>query len=146
MCMDLIHHRWENSPEPLLERFIINDSDLMFARSVQPNSLGSKEKMPWYSASRNLLATWFLSDHPSRPAKSSCWKSISFLHLTDILIHWIPWISSSFSNVPRTASTWGTAFLATTWVTFMALAMVIRVAVRFFTTTATHLLLVVILV
>ena len=115
-----------------------------FARSVQPNSPGSKEKMSWYLASRTLAAAWFLSDHPSRPDNSSCWKSISLLHSTDILVCWIPWISSSFSSVPSATSTWATAFMATTWVTLMPLAMVIWVTVRFFTATATCLFLVVI--
>ena len=101
-----------------------------FTRSVQPNSPGSKEKM-WYSASRTWVAAWFLSDHPSRPDNSSCWKNISLLCSTDILVCWIPWISSSFSNVSSATSTWGSAFAAATWVTLMPLAMVIRVAVRF---------------
>ena len=66
-----------------------------FARSVQPNSPGSKEKMPWYSASRAQVAAWFLSDHPSRPDNSSCWKSVSFFHSTGILVPWIPWIQGT---------------------------------------------------
>ena len=117
-----------------------------FARSVQPNSPGSKEKMSWYSARRTLEATWFLTDHPSMPDNFSCWKSISLLYSTDILVCWIPWISSSFFNVPSATFTWSTAFTATTWATLTPLAMVVGVAVRFFTPTATCLLLVVILV
>ena len=115
-----------------------------FTRSVQPNSPGSKEKMSWYSASRTWVAAWFLSDHLSRPDKSSCWKSISFLHSTNSFVCWIPWLLSSFSNVLGATSTWGTPFVATTWVTLTPVAMVIRMAVRFFTMTATPLLLVVI--
>ena len=112
---------------------------LCFARSLQPNSPSSKEKMSWHSASRTWAVVWFLSDYLSWPDNSSCWKSISFLHSTDILDCWIPWISSSFSNVPSATSTWSTAFVATTWATLMPLAMVIRAAVSFFTMTTTHL-------
>ena len=114
-----------------------------FTRYVQPTSPGSKENMSWYSANR---AAWFLSDHLSRPDKYSCWKSTSLLHSTDILVHWIPYISSRFSKVPGPTSTWGTTFTATIWVTLTPLAIVIGVAVRFFTMTATHLLLVITLV
>ena len=81
---------------------------LCFVRSVQSNSPGSKEKMLWYSASRAQTAAWSWSDLPSRQDKSRCWKSTSFLHSTDILVCWIPCISSSFSKVPGTTSTGGT--------------------------------------
>ena len=63
-----------------------------------PTLQASREKMLWYSANRAWVATWFLLDHPSRSDKSSCWKSTFLLHLTDILVHWIPCISSSFSK------------------------------------------------
>ena len=46
-----------------------------FARSVQPNSPGSREKISWYSANRAWTAAWFSSHHPSRPDRSSCWKT-----------------------------------------------------------------------
>ena len=80
---------------------------------------------------------------PSRPDKSSCWKGTSFLCSTDILVHQIPCISSNFSKVPCTTYTGSITFAATTWVTLMPLAMVTGVAVRYFTATATCLLLVV---
>ena len=114
--------------------------DLVFARSVQPNSPGIKEKMLWYSANRGWVAAWFSSDHSSRPHKFSCWKSTS-LHSTDIPVHWIPSISSNFSRVPRATSIWGTTFAATTWVALKPLAIVNRMAIRFFTMTAIQLLL-----
>ena len=98
---------------------------LCFARCVQPHSQGSKEKMSWYSANRVQVTTWFSLDHPSRPDKSSCWKSTSFLLSTDILVCWIPCTSSSSSKVLGSTSTGGTAFAATTWVTLMPLAIVI---------------------
>ena len=41
---------------------------------------------------------------------------------TDILVCWIPWIQSSFSNVPGATSTWGTIFMATTWATLTPMA------------------------
>ena len=126
--------------EPLLEGFIINNLISCFAKSVQPNSPGSRKKMLWYSASRAHAAAWFLSDHPSRPDKYSCWKSTSVICSTDILVPWIPCISSNFSRVLGATSTEGTAFAATTWVTLTPLAIVIGTAFRFFTTTATHLL------
>ena len=113
---------------------------LCLARSVQPNSPGSKEKMVWYAASRELAATWSLPDHPSMPDKSSCWKSSSFLCSTAILISQIPCISCTFSKVPGTTSIRGTTFTSTPWVTLTPLAMVIAVVVRFFTTTAVYLL------
>ena len=64
---------------------------------------------------------WFSLDHPSRPDRSSCWKSTSLLCSTDILVCWIPCISSSFFKVLGTTSTWSTVFTATTWVTLMPL-------------------------
>ena len=105
-----------------------------FARSVQPNPPGSKEKMSWYSTSRAYAVAQFLADHSSSPDKSRCCKSSSFLCPVDILAHWTPCIPCSFSNVPSATSTWGTAFTATTWVTLMPLAMAIRAVVQFFTT------------
>ena len=111
-----------------------------FTRSVQPNYLPSKEKMLWCSASRVHVAAQFLVDHPSRPDKSSCWKSTSFLCSTDISALWIPSILSGFSNVPSTTPTWGMAFAAMTWMILTFLAMVIRAVVRFLTKTVTHLL------
>ena len=64
--------------------------------------------------------------------KSSCWKSTSLLHSTNILVCWIPCISSSFSKVPAMTFTWGTVFAATTWATLMLLVIVIGAAIRFF--------------
>ena len=101
-----------------------------FARSAQPNSPGSKEKMSRYSANRTWAAAWFLSDHPCRLDKSSYWKSTSLLHSTDILVHWILHISSSFSKVPGATSTLDTTFTVTTWMTLIPLVIVIGVAVR----------------
>ena len=138
---DLVDHGWGNPLELPFKDFIINSSISCFARSVQPNSPGSKEKMSWYLANRMQAATWFPLDHPSRPDKSSCWKSTSLLLSTDILVCWIPCTLSSSSKVPGTTSTWGTGFTATTWVTLMPLAIVTRMAVRFFATTTTRLLL-----
>ena len=96
--------------------------------------------MSWYSANKAWAVTWFVSDHPSRPDKSCYWRSTSFLLSTDILVHWIPCISSSSSNVLGVNSTGGRAFTATAWVTLMSLVIVIRMATRFFTTTTAHLL------
>ena len=96
--------------------------------------------MLWHSASRVCVAAWFRGDHPSWPDKSSCWKSASSLCPTDILDHWIPCISSSFSNIPGEAFTWGVAFAATTQAILTPLVMVTGAAVRFLTMTATHLL------
>ena len=84
------------------------------ARSMQSNSSGSREKMSWYSASRTYEADQFLADHPSRPDKSSCCKSTSFLCPTNILACQIPCILLSFSNVPGKIPTCGMAFTATT--------------------------------
>ena len=124
-----------------LQGFIINNYWFhVLLRLVQPNSPGSKEKMSWYSTNRVQVAIWFPSDHPSRPDKSSCWKSTSLLLSTDILVCWIPCTSSSSSKFLGATSTWGTAFTATTWTTLMPLAIVSGMAFRFFTTTATHLL------
>ena len=80
------------------------------------------------------------SDYPSKPDRSSCWKRVSFLHSTDIHICWLPWILSSLSRVLSVSFTVGTTFTANTWVTLTPLVMVIRIAIRFFTTTATCLL------
>ena len=77
-----------------------------FAKSIQPNSPGSSEKMLWYLANRHWAAAWFLSEHPYRPDKSSCWKSTSILHSTNILVSWIPCISSNFSS-PGGQFHWG---------------------------------------
>ena len=107
-----------------------------FTRPVQPNSLGSKENMSWYSASRACAVAQFLADYPSKPDKSRCWKSTSFLCLTDIFALWIPCILLSFS-VPGETPTCGMAFAAMTWAILTPLAMVIRVVVRFFTMTTT---------
>ena len=63
-----------------------------------------------------------------------------FLHSTVILICWVPCISSNLSRVLGVTSTGGTTFTATTCVTLMPLAIVIGMAIRFFTTTATCLL------
>ena len=90
-------------------------------KSVQPNSPGSREKMLCYSANRAHAATWFLSDHSSRPDKSSCWRSNFFLCLTIILVWWIPCISSNFSRVLGVSFTGGTTFAVTTWATLMHL-------------------------
>ena len=101
--------------------------------------------MSWYLAYRAQTAAWFPSDHLSSPDKSSCWKSSSFLPSIDILIGWIPFISFNFSSVLGASPTRGTIFAATTWVT-NTLVIVIGVTIRFFTTTATHLLLAITLV
>ena len=87
----------------------------------------------------------FFQTTPPRPDKSSCWKSTSFL--SQLTSYFTGYLAShaSFSNVPGATSAWGTTFMATTWVTLKPLTMVIREAVRFFTMTATHLLLVVII-
>ena len=77
-----------------------------FAKSIQPNSPGFREKMLWYSGNRAWAAVQFLSDHLSRPDKSSCWKSNFFLCSTIILVHWIPCISSNFSKVSAVTFTW----------------------------------------
>ena len=117
-----------------------------FARLMQPNSPGSSEKMSWFSVSRAWTNVWLAPDHPSSPDKSSCWRSVSFLHSIDILVHWIPYISSNFSNVPGISATRGTLFTATVWATLMPLPIVISTAAWFLITMATCLLLVVILV
>ena len=70
--------------------------------------------MSWYSVNRACAATWFLVVHPSRPEKSSCWKSAPFLCSTYTLVLRIPCISSSFSNIPDTTPTWGIAFCSNT--------------------------------
>ena len=64
------------------------------------------EKMLWYSVSRACAVAQFLVDHASRPEKSSCWKSASFLCSTVILTLWIPCISSSFPNIPGETLWW----------------------------------------
>ena len=112
-----------------------------FARSVQPSSPGSSEKMSLYSANKAWVATWFAYDHPFRPDKSSCWRSTSFLLSIDILVHWIPCVSSRTSKNLGANFTGGTTFAATTWVTLMPFVIVIRTAMRFFTTTSSLLLL-----
>ena len=111
-----------------------------FAKFVQPNSPGSRKKMSWYSANRAQAATWFLSDHLSRPHKLNCWKSNFFLCTTGIVVCWIPCISSNFSRVLGAIYNGDPTFAASTWMTLMPLAIVIRVAIRFFTTTTTCLL------
>ena len=140
MCMDFIHHQrgilWNLSLKSSLSTTLIS----CFAKSIQANSLGSRERMSWYSANRAWAAAWFLSDHLSRPDKSSCWKSNFFLCSTIILFHWIPCISSSFCRVLGVTSTGGVIFTTTTWVTLTPLAIVIGAAIKFFTTTRTHLL------
>ena len=55
-----------------------------FARLVQPSSTGFKEKTSWYWGNKVWVATWFGSDQPSRPDKSSCWRSTSLLLSTNI--------------------------------------------------------------
>ena len=70
-----------------------------FAKSVQTNSPGSKERMSIHSANRAWAAIWLLSDHLSRPDKSSCWKRNFLLCSTVILFCWIHCISSNFSRV-----------------------------------------------
>ena len=102
-----------------------------FDKSVQPSSPGSRKKMSWYSANRAWAAAWFLSDHLSRPDKTSLWKSSFFLCSTIILVHWIPCISSNFSSV-RVTSTGGNAFTATIWTILTPFVIVIGVAIRFF--------------
>ena len=144
--MDFIHH-WKGDPSELSLR----DSSSVtliscFTKSIQPISPGSKEKMSWYSTIRVQAAAWFPSDHPFKPDRSSCWKRVSFLHSTDILICWLTWILSSLSRVLGINFTGGTTFVSTTWVTLMPLVMVIGTVIRFFTTTARHLLPVVTLV
>ena len=129
----------------ILQNFSLKGSSSMtliscFVKSVQPNSPGSREKMLWYSTNRAQVATWFLSDHLSRPDKLSYWKSNFFLCSTVILVCWISCILSNFSRVLGVSFTGGTTFTATTWVTLMPLVMVIETAVRFFTTTTIHLL------
>ena len=87
-----------------------------FARSVHPNSPGSKEKMPWHSSSRAHVVAWFLVDHPSRPDNPAagralpfstwltsllsgslafCWASLTFLvRLQHVVRHsqlWLKW-------------------------------------------------------
>ena len=144
MCMDFIWHRrrilWNLSLKGSWSVTLIS----CFTKSVQTSSPGSREKMSWYPANRAQAAAWFPSDHHPTPDRSSCWKRVSFLHSTDILICWLPW--SSVSRVPGVNFTGGTTFVATTWVTLMPLVMVIRVTVRFLTTAATPLLPVVTLV
>ena len=117
-----------------------------FARSVQPNSPGSKEKMSWYSISRACTAAQFLADHPSSPDKSSSCKSASFLCPVDILTLHSQTLASHLVSPMFLAQPLPRAphFLATTHATLTPLAMVIRAAAWFFTTTATHLFLVVI--
>ena len=136
--MDFIHHQrgifWNLSLKGSSSTALIS----CFPKSIQLDPPDSRKKMSWYSANRAQAAAWFLSDHLSMPDKSSCWKSSSFLCSTDILISWIPCISSNFSRVLEATSTGGTAFATTTWVTLMPLAVVIGMAIRFFTTTATH--------
>ena len=85
-----------------------------FARLVQPSSPGCKENMSWYSAEKAWVAAWFASDYPSCPGDSSCWRSTSLFLSTDMLVHWIPYTSSSSSMVLGATSTRGTAFAATT--------------------------------
>ena len=128
----LYHRRWD--PLKSLFKGLHHQQPLIscFARLVQPNSRGSSEKMLWYSVSRAWADVQFAPDHPSSPDKSSCWRSISFLHSIDILVHWIPCISSNFSSVPGITSTGGTLFAATTQVTLMPLLIVTDAAVWFF--------------
>ena len=139
MCMDFTISGgmlWNLSLKGLSSATLIS----CFAKSLQPNSPVSREKMSWYSANRTQASAWFLTDHLSRPDKSSCWKSSFFLCWTIILVCWIPCISSNF---PRNVGGYfhgGMAFATTTWVTLMPLAIVIGTGIRFFTTTATHLL------
>ena len=140
MHPDLIHHGWGNPLVASFKRFIVNNSISSFARLVQPNSPGSKEKISWYSANRAWTGTWFRMDLPSRPDKTSCWKSTSLLLSTNVLVCLIPCTLSISSKVPGTISTWGTAFTATTWTTLTPMVIVTQTAIRFFITTTTHLL------
>ena len=127
---------WNHSLKGLLSTTLIS----CFARSVQPNySRLQGENVIVFSLQG--MDSHLTSDHPSRPDKSSCWKNTSLLLSTVILVHWIPCTSSSSSKVPGVTSTWGTAFTTTTWVTLMPLVIVIRMAIMFFTTAATCLLL-----
>ena len=96
--------------------------------------------MWWYSANVVWAAAWYLSDHLSRPDRSSFWKSSSFLQSTNILVHWILCISSNFSRVLGATSTGDTTFAATVWATLMPFAIMIRIAIKFLTTTATYFL------
>ena len=138
--MNFIHHWRRNSLDLSLKGSSSTTLISCFAKSIWPNSPGSREKGSWYSVNRAWAATWFPSDHLSRSDKSSCWKSSSFLCSTNILILWIPCISYNFFRVLGVTSTGGTTFSATTWVTLVPWVIVIRMAVRFFTTTATCLL------
>ena len=81
---------WNCSLKDLLSTTLIS----CFAKSGQHSSLGSNKKMSWYSANKFWRVTWLTSYHPSRPDKSSCWKSTSFLHSINILVHWMPCTSS----------------------------------------------------
>ena len=110
------------------------------ARSVQPSFPGSNEEMSWYSANKPWVTAWFILDYPSSSDKSIWWRSTSFLLSTDILAHWIPCMSSGSSKVLGANSTGDITFTATTWVTLMPLVVVIRIAIKFITTTATCLL------
>ena len=85
-----------------------------------------RKQMSWYSANNTWKATWFPLDHPSRPDRSSCWKITSLLLSTDILVCWIP---CTLSSSPMF------------WLPLPLEALiVIRMAIRFSTITATHLL------
>ena len=126
MCMDFIYHLRGNPSESLLKVLLSTTLISCFAKSTQPNSPGSKERISWYSVNRAQTAAWFLflPDHLSRPEKSSCWRSNFFLCSTVILVCWIPCISSNFSRVLGVSFTWGTTFAVTTWKTLTPLAIV----------------------
>ena len=72
MCLDLIHHGGGILQNCSLKGSSSTTLISCFTRSVQPSSQGSNEKMSLCSANRAWVVTWFASDHPFKPGKSSC--------------------------------------------------------------------------
>ena len=74
-----------------------------FTRLVQPNSTYSSQKRLLYLVCREQADVQLVPDHPSSPDKSSCWRSISFLHLIEHLgpsnsLHFIQPLQCSRQN------------------------------------------------
>ena len=118
------------------ERLVTGDFDLVC------HQIGTAQlpMLSWYTASRVHASAQLLVDNPCRPDKSSCWKSTPFLCSADILVLWIPCISSSFFNISGETPFCGMAFTDTIWAILTPLVIVIGAEVRFLATATTYLL------
>ena len=80
---------------------------------VQPNSVGSKVKMSWYSARSQQVASASLGVQESRPLKSNSLNNLPCLCLTVSLGVWESWGSSSLFNNCSPSGGLGTGDAAT---------------------------------